>query len=99
MLAQSRGESEQAITYVQEAIVGAKETGLPGECWQAEAALGRLHLDRAEHEQAEQAFSRAASTIRLLAGNISSDEMRAHFLTAPQVRYILIQAKELGKQE
>jgi tetratricopeptide (TPR) repeat protein len=99
VLAQSRGESEQAITYLQEAIVGAKETGLPGECWQAEAALGRLHLDRAEHEQAEQAFSRAASTIRLLAGNISSDEMRAHFLTAPQVRYILIQAKELGKQE
>jgi hypothetical protein len=79
---------------LREAIAGAKEAGVPGEFWQAEAALGRLHLDRAEHEQAEQAFSRAASTIRLLAGNISSDEMRAHFLAAPQVRYILMHAKE-----
>ncbi|HEX6484143.1 MAG TPA: AAA family ATPase [Ktedonobacteraceae bacterium] len=94
VLAQSRGESEQAIMYLREAIVGAKETGLPGERWQAEAALGRLHLDREELEQAGQAFSRAASTIKLLAGNITSDEMRAHFLAAPQVRYILTHAKE-----
>ena len=89
VLAQWRGESEQAIAYLREAIAGAKEIGLPGELWQAEAALGRLHLARAEHEQAEQAFTCAASTIKRLAGNITSDEMRAHFLAAPQVRSIL----------
>jgi tetratricopeptide (TPR) repeat protein len=94
VLAQSRGESEQAITYLREAIAGAQETGLPGERWQAESALGRLYLAREEYEQAQQAFTRSASAIQQLAENIISDEMRAHFLAAPQVRYILMHAKE-----
>jgi DNA-binding SARP family transcriptional activator len=94
VLAQSRGESEQAIMYLREAIAGAQETGLPGERWQAESALGRLYLAREEHEQAQQAFMRSASAIQQLAENIISDEMRAHFLAAPQVRYILMHAKE-----
>jgi DNA-binding SARP family transcriptional activator len=74
VLAQSRGDSEQVIEYLREAIAGAKEIGLPGERWQAEAALGRVHLARSEHEQAEQAFMHAASAIKQLAGNITSDE-------------------------
>ena len=94
VLAESRGESEQAITYVREAIAGAKETGLPGERWQAESALGGLYLAREEHEPARQAFTRSASAIQQLAENIISDEMRAHFLAAPQVRYILTHANE-----
>jgi len=94
VLAQSLGESEQAIVYLQEAIAGAKEIGLPGERWQADAALGKLYLAREEHEQAEQAFTRAASAIKQLAGNITSDEMRMQFLAAQQVRYILTHAKE-----
>jgi hypothetical protein len=53
-----------------------------------------LYLAREEHEQAEQAFTRAASAIKQLAGNITSDEMRMHFLAAQQVRYILTHAKE-----
>ena len=87
VLAQSQGESQQAIVYLREAIAGAIEIGLPGECWQAEAALGRLYLAREEHEQAEQAFTRAASAIKQLAGNITNDEMREHFLT--QGRFII----------
>jgi len=94
VLAQSRGEGEQAIMCLREAIAGAQEIGLPGERWQAEAALGRLHLAREEHEQAEQAFTRAASAIEQLAGNIKSNELRMHFLAAPQVRYVLTHARE-----
>ena len=92
VLAQSQGESEQAIVYLREAIAGAIEIGLPGECWQAEAALGRLYLAREEHEQAEQAFTRAASAIKQLAENITNDEMREHFLT--RVRFILTQVQK-----
>jgi tetratricopeptide (TPR) repeat protein len=91
-LAQSQGESEHAIVYLQEAIAGAMELGLPGEYWQAEAALGRLYLAREEYEQAEQAFTRAASSIKELAENIANDEMREHFLT--RLRFILKQAKK-----
>jgi len=94
VLAQLQGESEQAIVYVREAIAGAEEIGLPGEYWQAEAALGRLYLAREEHEPARQAFTRAATAIKQLAGNINSDEMRTQFLAAPPVRYILTYAKQ-----
>jgi tetratricopeptide (TPR) repeat protein len=92
VLAQSQGENEQAIVYVQEAIAGAIEIGLPGECWQAEAALGRLYLVREEYEQAEQAFKRAASAIKQLAWNITNEEMREHFLT--RVHFLLTQAQK-----
>ncbi len=88
VLAQSRIESEQALVYVREAIEGAIEIGLPGECWKAEAALGRIYLAIDEREQAEQAFTRAVSTIKQLAGNITNDEMREHFLT--QGRFMLM---------
>ena len=92
VLAESQGESHQAIVYVLEAIAGAIEIGLPGECWQAEAALGRLYLAREESEQAEQAFTRAASAIKQLAENITNEEMREHFLT--RVRFIFTQAQK-----
>jgi tetratricopeptide (TPR) repeat protein len=92
VLAQSWGESQQAIAYLRAAIAEAIAIGLPGECWQAEVALGRLYLAREEHEQAEQAFTRAASAIKQLAGNITNDEMRAHFLT--RARFILTRAKK-----
>jgi len=92
VLAQSQGENEQAIVYVQEAIAGAIELGLPGECWQAEATLGRLYLACEEYEQAEQAFTRAASAIKQLAGNITNEEMREHFLT--RVHFLLTQAQK-----
>jgi tetratricopeptide (TPR) repeat protein len=91
VLAQSQGESHQAIVYLRKAIAGAIEIGLPGECWQAEAALGKLYLALEEYEQAEQAFTRAAAAIKQLAGNITNEEMREHFLT--RVRFILTQAK------
>jgi len=85
VLAQSRGESEQAIAYLREAIAAAQEIGLPGEHWQAEAALGRLYLAREEHELARQAFTRAVCIMKQLAATMTNDEMREHFLTQAQV--------------
>lgn len=93
VLAQASGESEQAIACVQEALAGAKDSGLSGERWQAEAALGELYLVREEHEQAAHAFARAAAIVEQLAGDISDNELRSRFLEAPQVRHILQQVK------
>jgi tetratricopeptide (TPR) repeat protein len=87
VLAQWQGENPQAIGYVQAAIVEAIAIGLPGECWQGEVALARLYLACKEREQAEQAFTRAASIIEQLAGNITNDEMREHFLA--QARFLI----------
>ena len=91
VLAESQGENELAQTCLQEAIAGAKDIGLPGELWQAEAALGRLYLAE-EYEQAAQAFARAVVVVEELASPLTSDELRLHFLAAPQVRDIFIGA-------
>lgn len=80
VLTQSQGAYEQARAYLQEAIAEASALGLPGELWQAEIALGHLHLTCKEHEQATQAFVRASAILEQLARDIASDELRAHFL-------------------
>jgi hypothetical protein len=79
---------------LQEAIAGAKELGLPRELWQAEMALGRVHLAREEHEQATAAFARAAAIVQKLAGEIHNDALRSHFLDSSQVRHVLTYTKK-----
>ena len=92
VLAQSQSESHQAIVYMREAIAGAIEIGLPGACWQAEVALGKLYLAQEEYEQAEKVFTHAASVTKQLAENITNVQMREQFLT--RVRFILKQAQK-----
>ena len=92
VLAQSQGENEQAIVYVREAIAGAIELGLPGECWQTEVALGKLYLAQEEYKQADKVFTHAASVTKQLAENITNVQMREHFLT--RVHFILTQAQK-----
>ncbi len=93
-LAWSQGKYELARTCLQETVAGARALNLPGELWQAEAALARLHLEREEHKQAAQAFARAAVILEKLASEITSDELRSHFLTSPQVQQILLDNRE-----
>lgn len=92
VLAQARGEHEQARAYLQEAIAEADALGLPGELWQAEVALGRLHLTCKEHEQATQAFIRASVILEKLAREITSDELRSHFLARITSRETMLAA-------
>ena len=87
-LAESQGENEHAQAYLQEAVAGARDIGLPGELWQAEAALARLYMVREEHEQAAQAFARARAVIEELANKVSNDELRSQFLASPRVQPI-----------
>ncbi|GLV53900.1 hypothetical protein KDH_07510 [Dictyobacter sp. S3.2.2.5] len=85
-LAEAQGETEQALACLQQASASAKDLGLPGELWQAEAALGRLYQSSEEHEQAAQAFARAAAVVEELASKITNDDLRSQFLASPQVR-------------
>jgi tetratricopeptide (TPR) repeat protein len=94
VLVQSWGKSDQAIACLQEAIAGAKEIGLLGELWQAEVALGRVHLAREEHEQATTAFARAAAIVQKLAGEMHNDALRSHFLESAQVQPLLMYTKK-----
>jgi hypothetical protein len=83
------GQTGEALTRLQGARTLAEEIGLPGELWQIWAAIGELHEQRGEPEEAHGAFCRAASIVERLAGEIEDDALKEGFLSAPQPRRVL----------
>lgn len=83
------GDAGAAVESLREAEALAEEIGLPGELWQVRAALGELHEERGEQEEAGRCFSGAAGGLRGLAAKIGNEELRADFLAAAQVRRVL----------
>jgi hypothetical protein len=89
VLAEWDGRTREALARLQEASTLAEEIGLPGELWQIWAALGELHEQRSEPEEAHGAYSRAASIGKRLAGEIEAEVLKEGFLSAPQLRHVL----------
>ena len=85
------GQTRGALARLREARALAEEIGLPGELWQIWAALGELHEQRGEREEAHGAFSRAARIVETLAGEIEDEVLKEGFLSAPQLRRVLEQ--------
>ena len=52
-------------------------------------ALGELHEQRREPEEAHGAFSRASRIVETLAGEIEDGALKEGFLSAPQPRRVL----------
>ena len=67
----------------------AEKIGLPKELWQSQSKIGELHEQRRQTEEAREANSLAAQTLRMLAGNIGDEKLREGFLSAARVRRVL----------
>jgi tetratricopeptide (TPR) repeat protein len=89
VLAQWDGAPDQAIAHLGAALALARAIGLPGEEWPILAALGALHLEQGEQDQAQQAYQAAAAIIGRLAGTFDDSDLRARFLAADPVRTVL----------
>jgi tetratricopeptide (TPR) repeat protein len=89
VLSESEGNTQTAIDQLYEALTLAEKIGLPGELWQIQSKIGELHERRGEAEQAREAFSGAAQTLRMLAQKIEDEELRERFLSAPRVCRVL----------
>jgi DNA-binding SARP family transcriptional activator/tetratricopeptide (TPR) repeat protein len=89
VLSQSEGNTQTAIDHLHEALILAEKIGLPGELWKIQSKIGELHERRGETEQAREAFSGAAQTLRMLAAKIEEAGLREGFLAAPRVRRVL----------
>ena len=83
------GDTKRAMDYLREAEALAEEIGLPGELWQIRARIGEIHERRGEADEAREVYSRAAQTLRTLAGKIKDKGLREGFLSAPRVRRVL----------
>jgi DNA-binding SARP family transcriptional activator len=91
--AQWDGETREAITYLQEAALLAKEIGLPGERWQIQVALGEAYNSCGEREQEYQAFARAVAIVQELAEKMGDEALRTNFLAKPAIRRVLERAQ------
>jgi tetratricopeptide (TPR) repeat protein len=89
VLAEWDGQTGEALARLQEARTLAQEIGLPGELWQIWEAIGELHEQRGEPEDASAAFSLAASILERLAGEIEDEALKQGFLSSPQLRRVL----------
>jgi tetratricopeptide (TPR) repeat protein len=88
-LSEWEGNTQRVIDHLHEAQTLAEKIGLPGELWQIRSRIGELHERRGEAEQAREAFSIAAQTLRMLAQKIADEGLRERYLSAPQVRRVL----------
>ena len=88
VLAESRGEIDATIAYLEEATRVAEEVGLPGELWSMCAELGQMYQKQGDEHQANRAFARAAEIIQAIAGTIEDQQQHTSFLSAPVVKRV-----------
>ena len=89
VLSEFEGDAQTAIDHLYEALTLAEKIGLPGELWQIQSKIGELREQRGQTEEAREAFSLAAQTLRMLAGKIEDETLREGFISAPRVQRVL----------
>ena len=89
VLSEFEGDTQRAIGQLHEARTLAEKIGLPKEFWQSQSKIGYLYEQRGQTEEAREAFSLAAQTLRILAGKIEDEDLREGFISAPRVRSVL----------
>jgi DNA-binding SARP family transcriptional activator/predicted ATPase len=89
VLSEFEGDTQRAIGQLHEARALAEKIGLPKELWQSQSKIGELHEQRGQTEEAREAFSLAAQTLRMLAESIGDEKLREDFLSAARVRRVL----------
>ena len=94
VLGEWQGNTQRAIDYLRQAETLAEKVALPGELWQIQSRIGRLHERLGEIGEARAVFSRAVQTLRRLAEKIGDDKLKKDFLAAPQVRCVLARDQE-----
>ncbi|HEY6582527.1 MAG TPA: AAA family ATPase [Rubrobacter sp.] len=89
VLSEWKGDGKSALGHLHDAEALAEKIGLPGELWQIRAKIGEICERRGEANEAHEAFSRAAQTLKTLAQKIADEELKKGFLSAPRARRVL----------
>jgi tetratricopeptide (TPR) repeat protein len=88
-----RGECEDAIGDLREAIAVLKEVGNPRQLWQAHSALGTAFDQSGRLGEAREQRHAAADAIQEMAGGLSDLELKEGLLAADPVRGVLSQTQ------
>ncbi|MFC1833766.1 adenylate/guanylate cyclase domain-containing protein [Thermodesulfobacteriota bacterium] len=88
-----RGDSDSAISAVNEAILILKEVGNPRQLWQAHGSLGSVFDSLGRSAEAREQWGAAAELIQKTSDGLSDTELREGFLNAKPIRQMLSRAQ------
>jgi len=84
-----QGETESAISNLNEAVIILKDVGNPRQLWQAYSSLASAFDKLGRSSEAREQWGAAAEVIRRLANGLSDRELREGFLQAEPIQEIL----------
>jgi Flp pilus assembly protein TadD len=87
-----KGESDNAMKNIGEAITILEEVGNPRQLWQAHSSLASAFHKLGRSSEAKDQWGAASAVIRDLANGISDRELKEGFLGAEPIREILSKA-------
>jgi class 3 adenylate cyclase/tetratricopeptide (TPR) repeat protein len=87
-----KGESESAISNLNEAILILKEVKNPRQLWQAHNSLASVFYDLGRAAEAREQWGAAAATVQEISDGLSDTDLREGFLNAKPIREILSKA-------
>jgi hypothetical protein len=86
----------EAETELSAALEELRAYPAPLVAWKTYAQLGRLRLKQSDSASAREAYAQAADIVRMMASNVTDENLRAKFLSSPAVEEVLAGEKRVG---
>ena len=79
---------DEAAGWLQQALTLAQTIGNPTQLWKTHLALGRLHAEARQPEQARQAYQAAREVIERVKASVQNPELRASLEQSPLIQQV-----------
>jgi tetratricopeptide (TPR) repeat protein len=87
-MALARRQWDEAVGWLQQALPLAQAVGNPTQLWKTHLALGRLHAEARQPEQAQQAYRTARAVIERVKASLQHPELCASLEHSPLIQQI-----------
>jgi tetratricopeptide (TPR) repeat protein len=94
-IAMAGGDLAEAETELSAALEELRAYPAPLVAWKTYTLLGRLRLKQNHSAAAREAYAQAADIVRMMASNVTDENLRATFLTSPAVEEVLAGEKRM----
>jgi tetratricopeptide (TPR) repeat protein len=87
-IARTRRQWDEAAGWLRQALALAQTVGNPTQLWKTHLALGRLHAEARQPEQAQQAYHAAREVLERVKANVQNPELRASLDHSPLLQHV-----------
>jgi tetratricopeptide (TPR) repeat protein len=87
-IAVARRQWDEAAGWLRQALLLAQAVGNPPQLWKTHLALGRLHAETKQPEQARQMYRAAREVIERVKANLRNSELLAGLENSPLIQHV-----------